>query len=114
MKNILRQKFLVTSVVLTILVLVSLVNASIKLSGSRKDFRNEMAQRLDLEEKMSKMEKERHALISKIQVLSADAVKSKDKILSLEENLAEERKEKEILGKALEELEAKLKDAMQQ
>jgi cell division protein FtsX len=108
-----RQKILISSVIITILVLASLVSASMNVSKFRKGFRDEMAQRLDLEEKISRMEKEHQALISEIDSLKNQALKDKDEAALLRDEVSKERKDAASLREALEKAESLLKGTMQ-
>ncbi|MBI5872675.1 MAG: hypothetical protein HZB36_00830 [Candidatus Omnitrophica bacterium] len=108
-----RQRILISSVIITILVLASLVSASMNVSKFRKGFRDEMAQRLDLEEKISKMEKERQATISELETLKNQVLKDKDEATELREKLSKEQKDAASLREALEKAESLLKGIMQ-
>ena len=108
------SKFLIVSVIITVLVLASLVKATMNVKKFRKNFRDEMSQRLDLEEKVSKMEKERKALTLELQALKAQFSKNTDELAALRGTLAREQEDKAILKESLEKAEPQFKGAMQQ
>lgn len=107
-------KFLIISTIITILVLASLVNATMNVKKFKKSFREEMSQRLDLEEKIFGMEKDRKAMILELQTLKAQLSKNSDELVTLRKALAQERKDKAVLKESLEKAEAQPKGAMQQ
>lgn len=86
------QRSIIVIVVLCIVFFVSLVRLSLSLRSSKSDFRNEMAQRLDLEEKISLMEKERQALLGEMRVLRSTLDRAQGETQTLSEELDKERK----------------------
>lgn len=96
------QRVVVTSLVAAIVFFAFLVRISLNLKDSRRSFRNEMAQRLDLEEKISGMEKERQDMMGKIRILQTrlDAALQETKTMS--SALEQERQEMTSLRSSLE------------
>lgn len=87
MKNLLGQKVLVASVLVTIVFLISLVGASLNLGKYKKGFRDEMALRLDLEEKLLKIEKERQDMRAQLVALKTEASSNIGEVEALKEKL---------------------------
>ena len=108
-----RQKALITNIIVGVVFLALLVSVSMGLNKYRKNFRNEMAQRLDLEEKMLKMEKERQLMTTEIQFLKDKALESEDEVSGLKEAIVREQEEKAILKDSLDKLESQSKGPMQ-
>ena len=108
-----RQKALILSVIVGVVFLVLLVSVSMGLNKYRKNFRNEMGQRLDLEEKMLKMEKERQLMITEVQFLKDKALEADSEIESLKDVVAREQEEKAVLKDSLDKLESQSKGPMQ-
>lgn len=82
------NKVYIFVVLVFILILASLVNTTITLKRSRKDFSYEMAQRLDFEEKAIKFEKVRDTLAAETKALKAEVLKNKQEIKRLKEEKA--------------------------
>lgn len=80
--------------VVLLFVIALLVAVSASAMRLRKSFRNEMAQRLDLEEKISKVDREREALIRQLGVLTGEMDKTKDIVEKLEADLYKAKSEK--------------------
>jgi biopolymer transport protein ExbB/TolQ len=97
-----QNKMLVIFVVVTLLILVSLVKATTNVKKFKNNFQEEMAQRLDLEEKIAKMEKERAGLLSDSKKMKEDLQKERDELSQLKNKLAQEEDERSSLEKALE------------
>lgn len=92
---------LITLIVIVVIVMVSLVNTGRNLNSSRKSFQEEMALRLDSEEKISGMEKERSSFLVEIKDLKRSLGKKSEEIDSLKEKIFKEQQEKQSLDKAL-------------
>ena len=89
-------------VVAAILVLGFLVQQSLGVGKWRSSFNDEMAQRLDLEEKVARMEKERSALMAQAKDLTDKLQKSEAQIEDLKSALVREREEKKSLQARIE------------
>lgn len=108
MNAIFRQRALIVGVVTTVLVLATLVGTSMNLRKFKRNFREEMAQRLDLEEKLLKVENERHILLARVKELESQDSRTRDEANSLKEALAKGEEEKEALKASLEKAEAQM------
>ncbi len=97
-----RNRFLIISVCVVLVVLISLVRATTNAKKYRKNFEEEMAQRLDLEEKMTKMEKDRADLVYELRDLRDQLAKNKEEVRQAIEELDRIRSEKTALKSALE------------
>lgn len=97
-----QNRVVIISVVLAVLVLISLIKATMNVKNLRKNFRQEMAQRFDLEEKMIKMEKKHGALVFELKALRDELHKKSQEIDSLREELAREGNEKAALKESIE------------
>lgn len=113
MKNLLEQKVLVVSVLVTIVVLISLVGASLNLGKYKKGFRDEMALRLDLEEKILRIEKERQDMRAQLEVLKGEASENAGEVKGLKEKLASREDEIAALKASSARSESQLKSPMQ-
>jgi len=101
-----QNRVVVILAVLIVLVLISLIKATLNVKNLRKNFRQEMAQRFDIEEKMIKIEKEHSALVFELKSLK-DQLNNKDReIDSLKEELAREGTQKTAVEEAQELTEA--------
>ncbi len=87
--------------VVVIFAIVSLARTSHKLKSSSKSFQEEMALRLDLEEKISGMEKEQNIFLTEIKDLKRSLGKKLEEIDSLKEKIFKEQQEKHALSKEL-------------
>ncbi|MFH1691386.1 MAG: hypothetical protein ABIC68_02265 [Candidatus Omnitrophota bacterium] len=92
---------LISLIVVVVVVMVSLVNTGRNLKCSRKSFQEEMALRLDLEEKISGMEKERSSFQMEIKDMKRSLERKSEEIDSLQEKIFKEQQEKKELNKAL-------------
>ncbi len=108
-----RQKVLIVGVITTVVVLALLVGASMRINKYSKNFRDEMAQRLDLEEKLTKMDSEHQALVAENDSLKEKIEKSDEEIKTLKEAIARHEEEKAVLKDSLEEAQKQLKGPMQ-
>ncbi len=97
-----KNKLVIILVVLVVVCLASLVNASMNLKRSSKGFHDEMAQRLDLEEKVIKLEKGRDASQTELTGLKEQLTKNKEEIDSLKNALTASDNEKASLKSELE------------
>lgn len=97
-----QNRVVVILAVLVVLVLISLIKATLNVKNLRKNFRQEMAQRFDLEEKMIRMEKEHSALVFELKALKDQLHNKSQEIDSLRQELAREGNEKAALKEALE------------
>ncbi|MFA5038274.1 MAG: hypothetical protein WC732_01190 [Candidatus Omnitrophota bacterium] len=98
------QQALIVPVILAVLLFVFLVRLSLNLSHSRRNFRNEMAQRLDLEEKISVMEKERQEIMGKMRLLQTRLDMALLEARTASQELERERKEMTSLRSSVEKL----------
>ena len=101
------NKGIIVFVLVAILILASLVKATMDLSKVKKSFRNEMAQRLDFEEKTINLEKGRDALLSEVKTLRLEVLKNRRDLEQAKEELAQEQNKSVQLKP---ELEKPLKD----
>jgi chromosome segregation ATPase len=108
MNVISRQRALIAGVVTVVLVLAILVSTSMNLRKFKKNFRDEMAQRLDLEERLLKAENERHTLLVRVERLENQDSQVQDEVASLKEALAKGEEEKKVLKASLEKAESQL------
>lgn len=91
-------------VVVVVLLFVFFVRMSVNLRNSRRNFRNEMAQRLDLEEELSGTEKERQQMISELKSLRVRLAAASSEIKRLSEDLEIRKKEVISANASLEDL----------
>lgn len=96
------QKAVIVSLASAIVFFAFLVRISFNLTDSRRNFRNEMAQRLDLEEKISVMEKERQEMMGKIRTLQTKLDTAVQESKNMSEALDRERQETTSLRSSLE------------
>ncbi|HQP91153.1 MAG TPA: hypothetical protein PLU24_00580 [Candidatus Omnitrophota bacterium] len=108
------QTTLIISIILGVVLFVLLLSVSIGMGRYKKNFSNEMAQRLDLEEKILKMEKERQGLLDEIDSMKDKALESEKEIAQLKNSLAKEQEEKTALKGSLENLGNESKGPMQE
>lgn len=101
-----QNRVVIISVVLAVLVLISLIRATMNVKNLRKNFRQEMAQRFDIEEKMIKMEKEHGALVFELKALRDELHNKSQEIDSLREELARAGNEKAALKESIEKTQA--------
>lgn len=104
-----QNRLLIILVVAVLVVLLSLVGATVRSLRLKKNFQDEMAQRLDLEEKVSKMERERQGFLSEIKRLSDQIAKSAGEIEKLQINLDQEKTERAACEAVLEKIRAEQK-----
>ena len=76
LSSVRQNKTLIIGVVGVLLILVSLAKATANINKYKKNFRDEMAERLDLEEKLDKMEKGRAVVIQFKEVQAAKPEKA--------------------------------------
>ncbi len=88
-----QQQPVIILVVVVLLLFVFLVRVSLNLRSSRRNFRNEMAQRLDLEEALDGMEKERRQMVSELESLRSRLAAASSEIKRLSEDLETKKKE---------------------
>lgn len=109
MNERIQNRILITLLFVIVVALISLVSATLNAKKVRKNFREEMAQRLDLEEKMTQMEKERSAVLSELKSLQTQLVKNKDEMEKLKNELVKEQEERTALKNALDQAKAEAK-----
>ena len=97
-----QNKTLIICVVGVLLVLVSLVKATANVKKYKKNFQDEMAERLDLEEKIDKMEKDRAILLSDLKNLKEELKKEDDTLKETKDKLSQEEDKSASLQGALE------------
>lgn len=83
-------------VLVIILVLSSLVKATTDLKKFKRNFRDEMAQRLDFEEKTIRLQNGQAAILAEARMLRAECLKNKRLIAQLKEELALEQSQKVV------------------
>lgn len=76
-------------VVLVVAILLVLVRVGMQAGRYKNFYQEEIAKRLDVEERMDKLEKERARLLSELDVLSSQLADSKQEITSLKKELSE-------------------------
>jgi len=81
-------------VLVVILVLSSLVKATADLKKFKRNFRDEMAQRLDFEEKTMRLQNGRAAILAEAKMLRAEVLKDKRLIAQLKDELAKVQSQK--------------------
>lgn len=101
-----QNRVVIILAVLVVLVLISLIKATLNVKNLSKNFRQEMAQRFDLEEKMIRMEKEHSALVFELKALKDQLRDKAQEIDSLKQELVSEGKEKAALETAIEKTKA--------
>jgi septal ring factor EnvC (AmiA/AmiB activator) len=99
-----QQQPVIILVVVAVLLFVFLVRISLNLRNSRTSFRNEMAQRLDLEEALDGMEKERRQMISELESLRSRLAAATSEIKRLSEDLETKKDEVVSANASLEDL----------
>lgn len=104
MKALKKNRSLVVSVILVVIVLVTFIRLGSNTNRAKKSFREEMALRLDLEEKIVRLEKERSLLISELK-------KTRLKLTEQREELASQAKALDELLQAKADLEGRLTQA---
>ena len=97
-----QNKTLIICVVGVLLILVSLVKATANVKKYKKNFQDEMAERLDLEEKLDKMEKDRVVLLSSLNNIKEELKKESDALKEVQDKLLEEEDKSVSLQGALE------------
>jgi septal ring factor EnvC (AmiA/AmiB activator) len=97
-----RNKTLIICVVGVLLILISLVKATANVNKYKKNFQEEMADRLDLEEKLDKMEKERAVLLSDLKNLKEELKEKNDALKEIKDKLSQEEDKNASLQGALE------------
>ncbi|OIO35322.1 MAG: hypothetical protein AUJ74_06900 [Candidatus Omnitrophica bacterium CG1_02_44_16] len=90
------NKYYIFFAVAAIIVLSSLVKATTDLNKFKRNFRDEMAQRLDLEEKTMSLQNGRAAISAEAKILRAEVIKNKRVIAQLKEELALEQSQKAV------------------
>ena len=93
MKNPKTSYPVIIFVVLVILLFGFLVRVSLNLSRSRRDFQNEMAQRLDLEEQVSRIEKDRQLLSWELQSVRAQLTATAEEAKKMSEALEAKKRD---------------------
>ena len=81
-------------VLVIILVLSSLVKATADLKKFKRNFQDEMAQRLDFEEKNMRLQNGQAAILAEAKMLKAEVLKNKRLIAQLKDELALEQSQK--------------------
>ncbi len=99
-----QQQPVIILVVVVVLLFVFLVRISLNLQNSKTNFRNEMAQRLDLEEALDNMEKERRQMILELRSLRERLAAATNEIKRLSEDLETKKKEVVSANASLEDL----------
>ena len=84
-------------VLVIVLVLSSLVKATTDLKTFKRNFQDEMAQRLDFEEKTIKLTNSQAAILAEARMLRAEVLRNKRLIAQLKEELALEQSQKAVL-----------------
>ena len=95
-----KSNILIFLVCLVVLGLIFLLGAS--MSRLKKDFRTEVAKRLETEEAMLKMENERASLVAELNSLKEEFTRLKDKAEALTQELDKERSSRVALQAAYE------------
>ena len=95
---------LATCVVVAVLILGFLVHQSLGVKKWRTSFDDEMAQRLDLEEKVARMEKERSVLLAGTEDLTSRLEQSKSEAEDTKAALTRVREENKSLQTRLEQI----------
>lgn len=96
-KVLFSNKAYIVFAVVIILVLSTLVKASADLSKFKRNFRDEMAQRLDFEEKVMRLQNGQASLLAEARMLKAQVLKDKKVIAQLKEDLAREQSQRAAL-----------------
>jgi septal ring factor EnvC (AmiA/AmiB activator) len=91
-----------------LLVLGVMVHQSLGVNKWRASFNDEMAQRLDLEEKIAQMEKARSALMADAKELTARLGRAQGEIENLKSALVRERDDKKAIQARLDQMQASL------
>jgi len=97
-----QNKTLIICVVGVLLILVSLVKATANVKKYKKNFQEEMAERLDLEEKLDKMEKDRAVLLSDLKNLKEELKNENDALKKVKDKLSQEEDKSASLQRTLE------------
>jgi chromosome segregation ATPase len=98
--------FLLTAGILLVLIVLGFALTHAK--KIQKDFRDQMAQRLDAEAKVTKMENERAAFLSQQKALQEQLVQAKNEIEDLKADLNRAKDEKASLAGALEKIKTEI------
>lgn len=99
-----QQQPVIVLAIAVVLLFMFLVRISLNLRNSRTSFRNEMAQRLDLEEAIDGMEKERRQMNSELESLRSRLAAATNEIKRLSEDLETKKKEAVSANASLEDL----------
>ena len=102
MKQQIPASILVPLIVGVMLAIVILAVSVIHVKKVRKDFQEQMAQRMDAEAKLIKLENERAAFESRAKILEQELAKDKEEIGKLQDDLAKEKTQRADLEGALE------------
>lgn len=102
MKQQIPASVLVPLIVGVTLAIVVLAVSVIHVKKVRKDFQEQMAQRMDAEAKLMKLENERSAFESHAKVLEQELAKDKEEIGKLQDDLDKEKIQRADLESALE------------
>lgn len=81
-------------VLVIIIVLSSLVKATVDLKRFKRNFQDEMAQRLDFEEKAMRLQNSQLSIFAEARMLKEEVIRSKRLIAQLKEELALEQSRK--------------------
>jgi hypothetical protein len=84
-------------VLVIVLVLSSLVKATADLKKFKRNFQDEMAQRLDFEEKTMRLANSRAKLLVEAKMLRSEVLRNKRLIAQLKDELAREQSQKAAL-----------------
>lgn len=97
-KVLFSNKAYIFFVLVIILVLSSLVKATADLKKFKRNFQDEMAQRLDFEEKTIRLQNGQAAILAEARMLRAECLKNKRLIAQLKDELALEQSQKAVLA----------------
>lgn len=90
------------AVAFAIIGLIVAVQASLGATRARNGFRQEMAQRLDIEERLESAQKEKAVLAARVESLSAEADRVQQEAVAAREAYERERAEKTAMAAELE------------
>lgn len=104
-----QDKFLIACVVATTLVFLLFARATLSAKKFKKDFREEMAQRLDVEEKLLRWENREKALEETIEGLKRESAGYREELVAAKQQLLIEEREKVLLKNTLLDAQKQLK-----
>lgn len=104
-----QDKFLIACVILTTLVFLLFARATLSAKKFKKDFREEMAQRLDLEEKLLRLENREKTSGQEIEALKKEGAEYQQELVAAKQQLLIEEREKALLKNTLLDTQRQLK-----